>query len=254
MCRGSIDMPTQDWSRVNAGIFQDFHHAWIYEISRSLNNSLLPSDYYAMVEKHGRGLCGDVRTSKLSNELQGIRDAPRFKAGNGGTVSFAPPPVALTAEGEMEFYRRKQNSVVVRHVSGHRIVAMIEIVSPGNKSSQYALDSFVQKACDIFDQDIHLLVLDLHPPGPRDAAGIHGAIWEEFTGKRYSLPAGRPFTLAAYECDLTVRAYVQHAAIGDSLPGMPLFLAPRAHVLVPLEDTYQVAFDAVPRVWRSVLE
>jgi hypothetical protein len=34
---------------------------------------------------------------------------------------------------------------------------------------------------------------------------------------------------------------------------MPLFLRPRGHVLVSLEKTYQAAFEAVPRRWRTVL-
>ena len=35
-------MPLHEWKRVNAGIFHDFHHAWIEEIKRSLNRGLLP--------------------------------------------------------------------------------------------------------------------------------------------------------------------------------------------------------------------
>jgi hypothetical protein len=35
---------------------------------------------------------------------------------------------------------------------------------------------------------------------------------------------------------------------------MPLFLEADAHVPVPLEATYQLAFDGMPRRWRQVLE
>jgi hypothetical protein len=246
-------MPTHDWSRVEAGIFHHFHHAWIDAISRSLNR-ILPRDYYAMAEQHAGGLGPDVLTLQLTE-----RGGPSYEdlsplPANGTGVCLAPPPVALTAEGEMDFYHRKQNTVVVRHVSGHRVVAMIEIVSPGNKANQYGLDSFVRKACELFDRDIHLLVLDLHRPGPRDPSGIHGAIWDYFQGQPYTFPLDRPITLAAYECDLSVRAYVQHLAVGDALPLMPLFLYRRGHVLVPLEESYQAAFEAMPRIWRTVLE
>jgi hypothetical protein len=41
---------------------------------------------------------------------------------------------------------------------------------------------------------------------------------------------------------------------GDSLAEMPLFLEPTARVPVPLEATYQRAFAALPRRWRTVLE
>ena len=101
---------------------------------------------------------------------------------------------------------------------------------------------------------IHLLLLDPFPPGPRDPHGIHGAIWEQVNDQSFELPEDKPLTLVAYECDLTTRAYIEPVAVGDSLPPMPLFLAPGAHVLVPLEAAYQTAFAGMPRRWRSVLE
>src|SRR5439155_25026566 len=126
--------------------------------------------------------------------------------------------------------------------------------SPGNKAGHHGLRSFVEKAAELLDKRVHLLILDLLPPGRRDPHGIHGAVWEEITGEDYDAPADKPLTLAAYETALTVRAYVESVAVGDTLPEMPLFLEPGAHVLVPLEATYQAAFAAVPRRWRRVLE
>jgi hypothetical protein len=43
-------------------------------------------------------------------------------------------------------------------------------------------------------------------------------------------------------------------AVGDTLPEMPLFLEPDGYVTVPLEATYQTAFDVLPSRWRNVLE
>ena len=59
--------------------------------------------------------------------------------------------------------------------------------------------------------------------------------------------------LAAMGAALTVPAYVEHVSIGNQLPSMPLFLASGACVNVPLSATYNAAFDAVPRRWRTVL-
>lgn len=160
----------------------------------------------------------------------------------------------MVGETGMEFYRRKQNTVTVRHVSGDRIVAMVEVVSPGNKGGRNALRSFVEKAAEPLDNRIHLLILDLHPPGPPDPQGIHGAIWEEITGQEYHAPVDRPLILAAYETALTVRAYVHHLAVGELLIDMPLFVERGGHVPVPLERTYQAAWKALPRRWRNVLE
>jgi hypothetical protein len=164
------------------------------------------------------------------------------------------PMLAVTAETDLEFYRRKQDSVVVRHVSGDRVVAMIEIVSPGNKANRKKLNAFVEKVGPLLDRGVHFLIVDVLPPGRRDPNGVHGAIWDEVAGGDYCLPADKPFTLAAYETNVAVRAYVQHLAVGDRLVDMPLFLEPGAHVPIPLEATYAKVFAAMPKRWRQVIE
>jgi hypothetical protein len=117
-----------------------------------------------------------------------------------------------------------------------------------------ALDAFLKKTGEFLERQIHLLIVDLYPPGPRDPQGIHGAIWEYVTGQEYRMPSGKSLTLAAYDVADGLRAYVVHLGTGDGLTDMPLFLQPRAHVAVPLETTYGLAFAAVPRRWRAVLE
>jgi len=247
-------MPIHDWTRVDAGIFHALHHGWIEEIGRALNAGLLPEEYYALPEQHAAGFGPDVLTLQgESNEEE--TPGPNPAPSNGGVgLLLAPPEVQLTAETDMEFYRRRQNAIVVRHVSGDRIVAVVEVVSPGNKSGRSAMRSFVEKAAELLDRRIHLLILDLHPPTSRDPEGIHGVIWEDITGQPFDAPADQPLTLVAYESALTVRAFIEPAAVGDTLTDMPLFLEPGAHVLVPLEKTYQEAFAAMPRRWRVVLE
>jgi hypothetical protein len=243
-------MPVHDWTRVDSGIFHHFHHSWIEEIQRILNSGLLPGDYYALAEQWAAGFGPDVLTLKGNGETE---SGPSLANGGVG-LQLAPPKVQLTAETDLEFYRRKQNIVTVRHVSGDDLVAVVEIVSWGNKSGRTALESFLKKTGEFLDRQIHLLIIDLYPPGPRDPQGIHGALWECVTGQEYQMPAGKPLTLAAYDAAAGLRAYVVHLAVGDSLTDMPLFLQPRAHVSVPLETTYRMAFAAVPRRWRAVLE
>lgn len=242
-------MPVHDWSRVDAGIFHDFHHAWIEEIKRALNSGLLPPDYYAMAEQHAAGFGPDVLTLETAEPT----DHDVHGNGRGAGLLLAPPKVQLAGETDLEFYRRKQKLVAVRHVSGDHLVAVIEVVSPGNKSSRKAMSAFVAKAAEFLDRQIHLLILDLHLPGPRDPHGIHAVIWEEITGQEYAPPADKPLTLAAYESGLSLKAYVEPFAVRDVLKNMPLFLEPGQHIEVPLEQTYQAAFAAVPRRWQREL-
>ena len=144
--------------------------------------------------------------------------------------------------------------MAVRHVSGDRLVAIVEVVSRGNKSGRKAFEDFVRKAAEFLSHQIHLLVLDLQPPTSRDPQGIHGAIWDEVAGLPYNRPDDKPLTLAAYEAGGRVCAFVEPVAVGDSLIDMPLFLEPGRHVAVPLEETYRLAYESVPRRWRTVLE
>src|SRR5438552_11150093 len=125
-------MPVHDWTRVDAGIFHDFHHGWIEEIKRALNRGLLPEGYYALAEQHAAGFGPDVLALEMTQTDEKDAGSDRSSSSARGTgLLLAPPPVQVTAEGEMAFYRRKQSTVAIRHVSGDRIVAMVEIVSPG---------------------------------------------------------------------------------------------------------------------------
>src|SRR5437764_14640706 len=110
----------------------------------------------------------------------------------------------------------------------------VEIVSPGNKNNRSRLRALVEKAAELLDKGVHLLVADLHPPGTWDPSGIHAALWEWLGEKPFTPPAGKPLTVAAYESGVEVTAYVEPVAVGDVLPDMPLFLVPGGHVLVPL--------------------
>jgi hypothetical protein len=247
-------MAVHDWTRVEAGIFHAFHHAWIEEISRALNSGILPPDYYALPEQHAAGFGPDVLTLEALPGEDEDQAVDHDESDAGVSLLLSPPRVEVTGEADLEFYRRKQSAVAVRHASGDRLVAVVEIVSAGNKASRAALRSFTEKAAELLDRRIHLLVIDLHPPTSRDPQGIHAHLWEEISGQEYAAPADQPLTLAAYESGLTVRAYVQPVAVGATLIDMPLFLEPGAHVLVPLENTYERAFAALPRRWRTVLE
>jgi hypothetical protein len=154
----------------------------------------------------------------------------------------------------MDDYVLKRRTIVIRHVSDDRIIALLEIVSPGNKSSRHALRSFVEKAVEALYRGYHLLVVDLFPPTRRDPQGIHAAIWQEISDDPYELPADARLTLAAYSAGPTKRAYVEATNVGRELIAMPLFVEPEIYVNVPLEATYQGAYRGVPRRWKRVLE
>lgn len=251
-------MPIHDWTRVEAGIFHDFHHEWSSAIKHALNAGILPADFYALVEQKTGGPEPEVVTlgGRGGESHRGTTNGAARGTSRGGGISIAarPPRARFKFSAKTSAYVRKQKRITVRHVSGDNVVAVIEIVSPGNKSSQNALDDFVKKSIALLRSGIHLTVLDLLPPSRRDPQGINAAIWSDIGDDDFKLPPDARLTLASYAAGQVTKAYIEPVAIGDLLPKMPVFLKPRTYVPLPLEATYQSAFAYVPPRWRAELE
>lgn len=238
-----------DWSQVQSGIYHNFHYRWIAAIMDRLNAGLLPKGMIAMAEQIIGGPEPDVVTLQQNDIM--------FSSHGGGkaTMAEAPPqprtqfviPVAV------ERYAAKANRVVVRHSLG-KVIAVVELVSPGNKNSRHALRSFVEKTVDLLYDNINLLIIDPFPPGPRDPQGIHKAIWDEITDEPFALPEDRKLTLAAYQAAPIKTAYVEPFAVGKPIPDMPLFLHNNFYINVPLEQTYMDTWAVLPDLLRVLIE
>ena len=154
---------------------------------------------------------------------------------------------------DVDRYAHKANRIVVRHELG-KVLAVIEIVSPGNKHSAHAIRSFVEKTAGLLFDGINLLVIDPLPPGPRDPQGIHALIWSEITEHSFELPSDRPLTVVSYQTEPIKTAYVEPIAVGMALPTMPLFLEDEFYVDLPLELAYQETWNALPQPLRQLVE
>ncbi|MDA1015120.1 MAG: DUF4058 family protein [Planctomycetota bacterium] len=245
-------MPVNDWTRVDAGIFHAFHTAWIPEIQAALNDGLLPDGYYALAEQHAGNVIADVLTLHTSESPQ-ERPLPPLPDAGRVAVAEAPPRTRRKHVVELAELRR---SLAIRQVSGHRLVALVEIVSPGNKDRVRSVADFTDKVESALTAGVHVLLADLFPPGPHDPAGMHGAIIQrlEDSSDAYDLPAEEPLTLAGYSTGRPVEIYLEHLAVGGLLVDMPLFLTPDRYISVPLQATYNAAFRGMPAFWRDVLE
>ena len=230
-------MPIHDWTRVRSNQFHDFHQRWAIAISNALNAGRLPSGYFAMVEQKMGGPEADVITLELV--------PPPGLAPGGVAVDVQPPTTRFVTRTASAGYARKANRVTVRHPDGD-VVAVIELVSPGNKDSRHAIADFARKAVALLQAGVNLLVVDLFPPSRRDPQGIHKIIWDRLYDEPFTLPPGKPLTLAAYEAGTETVAYVEPVAVGEPLPDMPVFIAPGRYVACPLEPTYQAAWEQFP--------
>jgi hypothetical protein len=246
-------MPVHDWTRVEPGIFHDFHGSWVAEIKKVLNAGLLPSGYYALAEQHFGRSVADVLTLHGGPPPQEPLSLP---PDTGGTaVAEAPPRVRRKHTVEPAALARRR-TLAVRHISGHRLIALLEIVSPANKDRVSHIEAFAEKAVEALEHGVHLLIVDLIAPGPHDPQGLHAAILKHLqnTEEPYDLPAGEPLTLAGYAAGPRVDVYLEHVGIGAELPEMPLFLRSDRYINVPLEETYRAAYQSLPEFWRNVLE
>jgi len=241
-------MPIHDWTRVDAGLFHHFHQGWTTTLSNALNAGILPRDYFALVEQRIQGPIPDV----LTLELSPATEEPADDYGGALAVVTAPPRTDLTRRIESEIYAARADRITVRHRHGN-VVAVVEIVSPGNKSSRSAFRAFVEKSADLIQQGVHLLVIDLFPPGKRDPQGVHKALWDEFLDEDLEIPSNKPLTLAAYDAGPPQVAYVNFIGVNDPLPDMPLFLRPEFYVPAPLESTYQATWNLFPAALKGLL-
>ncbi len=207
-------MPIHDWTRVHAGDFHHFHLSWIQSTAAALNNGCLPADYMALADRVLR-----------------------------------PIPDVV----ERINYAHRANRLLLRKGRG-KVVAIIEFLSPGYKDDTRSIRSFVERSAEILKQGIHLLVVDLFLPTPRDPSGIHKAIWDQFGDEPFDFLPEKPLTVASYIGGDLPTAYVDSVGIGDPLPSAPLFLSEDYYVAMPLEVTYRQAWDVYPDMLKDILE
>ena len=239
-------MPIHDWTRVPAGLFHHFHQMWCGELIKALNRGPLPEGYSALIEQ---------RSGTKELDLLAIEERyPQSKDDGGGTALLTKPKAKVVQKSEREYYADKASRIAIRHHLG-KMVAFIEIVSPGNKHDVHSFESFCSQIVESIRARVHVLVVDLFPPSRRDPLGIHKAVWQSFEeDDPFKLDEKQNRVLAAYEADGVNTAYVETVGVGETLPPMPLFIAPGAHVLVPLEETYNRTWDDTPKSLRRLVE
>ncbi len=212
-------MPVHDWRAEDAGVFHSLHLSWLCHLSGTLNNGGLPECHYSLTE---------------------------FSTGS--------EVVAEEIVDEETTYLNRRRSLIIRHLNGHRIVARVEVVTPGNKKSAARIREFATGINEALTRGIHVVVLDLFPSADHAPDGIHGAVWALRGNDEPHAPEGQPIVLSSYFAVSHASACVEHVALRQPLPEMPLFLDTMTYVPVPLETTYQAAFRGMPGFIQQRLE
>jgi hypothetical protein len=246
MSIGGTAVPIHDWTRVRANRFHHFHQTWTANLAAALNSGSLPPGFFAMAEPITGGPEADVIALELSPR-------PESFLSSEVSVAVAPPSARFVLHAEAASYARRADHISIRHPDGD-LVAVIEIVSPGNKDSRHAVQAFARKAVQFLQAGIHLLIVDLFPPNRRNPQGMHKVVWDHLHDEPFALPPEKPLTLAAYATGREIVAYVEPVAVGDILPDRPVFLTPDYYVNCPLEATYEATWSVFPAVLKAPLE
>ena len=167
-----------------------------------LNRGRLPKGLSALVEQ---------RAGPKEPDVLAIEDRVQRKSGSeesGVLATMERPVTRIVRRTTKQIYATRANRIVIRHRLG-RIVAVIEIVSPGSKDSRAALGDFVDKTIDFLRKGIHVLIVDLFPPTPRDPFGIHKAIWDQITEEDFQLSEGKDRILVSYDGAEEKTAYIE---------------------------------------------
>ncbi len=244
-------MPIHDWTKAPAGDYHNFHQIWSVELCNALNAGLLPTGFSALIDRSIMGFAPDVLTASR-------RSTPFKQNGPGGAVIKAMPRtryMSLPSEAQDDpiHYAYRANRVAIRTNHGD-LVAVVELVSPGNKRGNRAIRKFRTKVVAFLQRGVHVSFVDLFPPTSRDPSGLHKFVWDEIREEPLEIPTDKPLTVASYVADPVYAAFVEPVAVGDSLPPLPIFLDTDSHVSAPLEETYMRSWRNCSEDFRAVVE
>jgi hypothetical protein len=215
--------------------WEEFHGAWPGSISFRLN-SILPPEYYCGPRVHV-GTAVEIDVAAFENEE--FIDISSNGGGVATAVAWAPakPTVLLETdtptppEYEVRIYDQ-------RH--GRRLVAAVELVSPGNKDRPESRDAFVSKCHALLQQDVCVAIVDLVTDRPFNLyAELAARVGAE-------PPAVADSPIYAVSCRgikspnrWRVVEWEYKLAVGASLPTLPLWLTEVLSVPLELEATYE---------------
>ena len=244
-------MPMHNWTRVDANFFHDFHVGWIGALRHTLNNGVLPKGYFARAEQVKPPLTPDL----LALQIPRIGHDDAHVTRKSTTAVLAPPRAKFTAVATgRTTTKRPERHIAIRDEKGRRLVAIIEVVSRSNKSSD-GIGRFKNKVVDLLRNGVHVLVLDCFPPRKRDPYGLHPLVWRRLVGAKKTVSVSTPCMISYAAKEKGEFAFfLEPIAVGDPLAPMPLFLTGKQYVNVPLEETYQYAWSGFGEPDREELE
>jgi hypothetical protein len=208
-----------------------------------LNQDVLPKDYQARPSELIIGIEPDVLLLQEADASNGQSQTAQPALTEATLTATLPAPADLPFVGVYSSY------------DTGRLVAVIELVSPGNKDRPESRQSFTEKILFLLHEGIHVIVVDVIS---LPAVSIRQAILERLrldghldyhngdaTSERLWLSSYCALPAEDPQPHLQVKEWAYPAAVGQPLPSLPFFLrTDQLWVTVDLQQTYTETIEA----------
>ena len=216
--------------------WEGFHSAWAAFIIQRLN-PCLPPRYHAEPHIH-LGTFVEVDVAAIEDAFQGGEAAPNGTEGGVATTIWAPPTPAQTVDVDLP--AQDVFEVSVYDGRGGRLVAAVELVSPGNKDRPEHRRAFAVKCAAYLQQGVSLVVVDIVTERHDN---LHVGLME-LLGRTEAAPwpEGQDLYAVAYRTTKEKdewRMDLWPEPLGRPLPTLPLWLASDLAVPLELEASYE---------------
>jgi hypothetical protein len=216
--------------------WESFHSRWANSIGDLLHR-ILPPRYIAEVQIH-LGTAVEADVAEFEGE-EGTEE--ELSDGQGGGVAvqpYAPPAATMTLPAHFPDVFEVQ---VIDRREGARLVAVVELVSPGNKDRPEARRAFAAKCGAYLQRGIGLVVADIVTSRQ---ANLHDEMATMMgLGPEYAMGVGTYLYATAYRPvrrkgqDL-IDVWAVSLTVGSALPTLPLALLGAGPVPLDLEASY----------------
>jgi hypothetical protein len=236
-------MPLRDhfhppWSDENP--WEGFHSAWVNTMVRDLNGSLLPPSFRAFPQIHlGPFVEAGVATLERLVASGSSLPADVGSADDGAAATWSPPEVVQTLDVEVP----GQDVFEVRVYDvrrGMRLVAVVEVVSPGNKDRPEERQTLAAKCASYLQEQVGVVLLDIVTTR---RANLHHELLQLLSAPRTEVDGANLYCVSyrnrrngkRWQLD----TWPSVLALGARLPTVPLWLPGPIAVPLDLEKSYE---------------
>ncbi len=231
-------------------IWPDFHDALAAEIRAELN-ALLPPPYYARLQSRpeiGITLSGEIVrriVPDISVMQRHLRDAPvAYATAPGAVLAYPREQATPTIDLRIPSDPLRHRLVEIRDSQrSHKLVTLIEIVSPSNKQPGPDRRAYEAKQMEVLSSDANLIEIDLLRGGQRllPYPELEAAVYD--LAPDYLVLVNRSALREGYWMDFSLYPVALH----DPLPCILVPLAgDDPDVLLDLQVTFNQAYAGGP--------